>query len=105
MRIVAPLLIVSALTVALAPLAVAAPSADKCIKFWAEARYGALAWNHLVHVANICPAAAECAVSTDVNPEPQQVAVAGNTEVIVSTFMGSPARTFTPRVKCTMHAD
>ena len=78
----------------------AADSADKCIKSWPEVRYGALGYNHLVHVANSCATPAECTVTTDVNPEPQKVVVAGKTESVVTTFMGSPARVFKPHVSC-----
>jgi hypothetical protein len=79
-----------------------APTPNSCIKFWGEVRYGALGYNHLVHVANACQAAAECIVSTDVNPDEQKVTVNGKSEEVVTTFMGSPARAFAPRVKCTM---
>ena len=88
---------------ALALPAGAADSPGTCIRFWGEARYGALGYNHLVHIANSCAAAADCIVSTDVNPEEKQITVAGKSEEIVSTFLGSPARTFTPHVKCAMH--
>jgi hypothetical protein len=104
-RTVLPLLLALGLTVALTPVAppASAPTpADKCVKYWGEARYAALGYNHLVHVANACAVAADCVVSTDVNPEPQSVTVGGRSEVIVSTFLGSPARTFAPRVKCVM---
>ena len=79
-----------------------AESADACVRFWGEVRYGALGYNHLVHIANSCSAEAECVVSTNVSPEPQKVTVEGKSEVVVTTFLGSPARAFTPRVKCTM---
>jgi hypothetical protein len=82
--------------------AVGAQSADSCIKYWGEARYGALGYNHLVHVTNSCSLAADCVVSTDVAPDPQSTAVGGKSEVVVTTFLGSPARAFTPHVKCTM---
>ena len=100
--------VVVALTLALASTGAIAESseplesANACIKFWGEVRYGALGYNHLVHVANACSAAAECDVSTDVNPEVQRVTVAGRSEELVTTFLGSPARTFAPHVKCTM---
>jgi streptogramin lyase len=82
--------------------AAAAPTGS-CIRFWGEVRYGALAYNHIVHIANSCDAEAECVVSTDVNPEEQKVSVGGKSEVQVTTFLGSPARTFKPHVSCTMH--
>jgi hypothetical protein len=75
----------------------------KCIKVSHEARYRGLGYNHVVIVSNVCARAADCRVSTDVNPEPQDVSVAGGSQVEVVTFLGSPARDFTPRVTCAMH--
>jgi hypothetical protein len=80
----------------------AAQSADACVRFWGEARYGALGYNHVVHLANSCSAEAECVVFTDVNPEEQKVSVGGKSQALVTTFLGSPARTFKPHVKCVM---
>jgi hypothetical protein len=77
-----------------------AASAKDCIQAWPEARYRALGYNHIVHVRDICDQRAECSVSTNVNPEPQQVTVPGHSEVEVTTFLGSPAREFTPKVDC-----
>jgi hypothetical protein len=73
-----------------------------CVRSWGEARYGAVGYNHLVHIADACDAPAECIVSTDVNPEPQKVLVPPHAEIEVITFRGSPARVFVPRVECTM---
>ncbi|MGO8997684.1 MAG: hypothetical protein ACLQVI_30575 [Polyangiaceae bacterium] len=99
----APLLFATlALAILLAPRAATAQSADSCVKYWGETRYGAMGYNHIVHVANSCATAADCSVSTDVAPEPLKTEVAGKSQVEVTTFLGSPARTFTPRVKCTM---
>jgi hypothetical protein len=81
-----------------------ADSAAACIRVRAEARYRALGYNHIVHVADICESAAECDVSTDVNPQPTHVTVPPKSEVEVNTFLGSPARVFTPKVECTMQA-
>ena len=75
---------------------------ERCIRVHPEARYRGLGYNHIVHVADVCATPAECDVSTDVNPQPQHVSVAGNGEVEVATFIGSPARVFVPKVDCTM---
>jgi hypothetical protein len=77
-------------------------SAATCIRSRPEARYGALGYNHIVHVADTCTSAAECDVSTDVNPQPQHVSVAPKSEIEVNTYLGSPARVFVPKVVCTM---
>jgi hypothetical protein len=93
------------LSVALTSIAGAKePAADGCIRYWGEARFGGVGYNHLVHVANSCAASADCVVSTDVSPSAQAIEVAGNSEVLVNTFLDSPARTFTPRVKCTIRS-
>jgi hypothetical protein len=105
MRIALPLALALGVTAVTGSLASAASPADKCIRYWGEARYAALGYNHLVHVANVCAASADCVVSTDVNPQEQNVGVGGKSEIIVNTFVGSPARTFTPRVKCTMREE
>jgi hypothetical protein len=84
-------------------LADSAPDpAAACIKFRPEARYRALGYNHIVIVDDVCAASAECDVSTDVNPQPIHVTVPGKGEVEVTTFIGSPARVFIPRVDCKM---
>jgi hypothetical protein len=77
-------------------------TADRCIRATPEARYRGLGYNHIVHVANVCKVSAECDVSTDVNPQPTHVTVAGGEKVEVSTFLGSPARVFVPKVVCVM---
>ncbi len=83
----------------------AEPAADTvaaCIRVRAEARYRALGYNHIVRIADACESAAECDVSTDVNPQPTHVTVPPKSEVEVNTFLGSPARVFTPKVECVM---
>jgi hypothetical protein len=77
-------------------------TAEKCIRSSPEARYRGLGYNHIVHVSNVCKVSAECDVSTDVNPQPTHVTVAGGEKVEVSTFLGSPARVFVPNVVCVM---
>ena len=79
-------------------------TAAACIKVRPEARYLGFGYNHIVHVADVCATAAECDVSTDVNPQAQHVSVAAGGAIEVNTFMGSPARVFVPKVLCTMGA-
>jgi hypothetical protein len=71
-----------------------------CVTAWPEARFRGLAYNHIVHVKNACEQAVACQVSTDVNPSPTAVTVPAGGESEVTTFLGSPARVFTPRVTC-----
>jgi hypothetical protein len=71
-----------------------------CIGMAAQAIYNGAGYNHIVYLTNRCPGVAVCDVSTDVNPEPSHVTVPVNATIEVVTFLGSPARTFTPKVAC-----
>lgn len=62
----------------------------------------AYGYDHIVHVQNGCLKDASCSVATDVNPDAVIVKVAKSTEVETVTWLGSPAREFTPKVKCTL---
>ena len=70
-----------------------------CVRFWAQARYAA-GYDHLVYMANGCDLAVSCVVWTDVNPEAQVVPIRPQETIVVLTFRGSPARVFTPFVRC-----
>ena len=98
--------VVSLLAVVCAPAAsladAASDTAAACIRVHPEARYRGLGYNHIVHVEDVCARDAECDVSTDVNPQPAHVSVPGKGEVEVTTFIGSPARVFVPKVDCVM---
>jgi hypothetical protein len=78
------------------------PSPKDCIRSWAEPRFNGVGFNHLVRIQNACAVAADCVVTTDVNPDPTQAIVPPKGEVVVNTFLGSPARVFIPRVECAM---
>lgn len=71
-----------------------------CVEVRGEVRYGALAYDHIVHLKNVCDVAFLCTVKTDVNPQPIVVTVPARQEVEVLTFRGSPARVFVPYVTC-----
>ncbi len=79
--------------------------ADKpaCITYRAESVYRS-GYEHRVHIQNACESDAECAVSTNVNPEPIQVDVPAGTLVTVLTARGSPSYTFKATVSCTLRA-
>jgi hypothetical protein len=105
-------LVVAATIVALVGAVTRAKAADAgvadggaagCIESWPEARMQAYGYNHIVHIRDTCAVAADCIVTTDVNPEPTPVAVAAKSETEINTYLGSPARVFTPKVVCTMH--
>ena len=76
------------------------PDAPACVEHRAEARYRNLGYDHLVHVRNTCDARVACRVSTNVNPEPIELALRPGEERELSTWRGSPAREFTARVVC-----
>ena len=69
-----------------------------CYSVHGEARYGALAYKHVVIVTNRCEVELQCRVWTDVDPEPKQsvsVGPKGTAEVIVRAV--SPARSVPSR--------
>lgn len=72
-----------------------------CYSIHGEARYGALAYKHVVIVTNRCDIELQCEVWTDVDPEPRQpltVGPKGTGEVIVRAV--SPARSFKAYGEC-----
>lgn len=73
-----------------------------CIDVRGEVRYGAIGYDHIVHLKNVCEETYHCQVRTDVNPEPIVAIVPPHLEVEVVTFRGSPARVFVPYVTCAL---
>jgi hypothetical protein len=74
---------------------------QNCYSVHGEARYGALAYKHVVIVTNRCDIELQCEVWTDVDPSPRQsvsVAPKGTGEVIVRAT--SPARSFKAFGEC-----
>jgi hypothetical protein len=72
-----------------------------CYSVHGEARYGALAYKHIVIVTNRCDIELQCEVWTDVDPEPRHsvtVGPKGTAEVIVRAV--SPARSFKAYGEC-----
>lgn len=73
-----------------------------CVHARAEARYANYGYDHWVIIHNACGAAATCAVTTNVNPQPVRVGVPSGKTKEVLTFRGSPAREFSAKVACTL---
>ena len=73
-----------------------------CVKVRAEVRVGAIGYDHVVHLRNVCDHTWLCAVKTDIDASPGavQVAVPPRFEVEAVTSRGSPTRTFVPSVAC-----
>lgn len=95
------LLMLLAAALLVAPALVLAQSVvPSCVNVRSEARWGASAYNHVVIVQNTCDEDARCQVATNVTPTPTQVDVPAGETVETVTFLGSPAREFTPRVRC-----
>ncbi len=72
-----------------------------CYSISGEARYGALAYKHIVIVTNRCDITLQCEVWTDVDPSPRQsvsVEPQGKAEVLVRAV--SPARAFKAFGEC-----
>lgn len=81
----------------------AAPSGlPACIQVGTEARYVPYGYNHLVTITSGCKRPSTCTVSTDVSPEPRSVDVPANGRVVVTTFLGAAASTFSARVSCAL---
>lgn len=74
--------------------------ADSCVRVRGEVRYGALGYDHVVHLDNQCVRAFSCTITTNVNPTPIHAGVPPYRKVEVVTFRGSPARVFVPHVTC-----
>jgi len=92
-----------AITMSLPALGHAEDSNDvkNCYSVHGEARYGALAYMHVVIVTNRCDATLQCEVWTDVDPTPRQplsVGPKGTGEVIVRAT--SPSRSFKAFGEC-----
>ena len=72
-----------------------------CYQVRGEARYGALAYKHIVIVSNRCDITLQCEVWTDVDPTPRQKLTVGpNTEAETMTRSNSPARSFKAYGEC-----
>jgi hypothetical protein len=71
-----------------------------CVRVEASARFGAMAYDHWVHLENGCDRAVRCRVRTDVNPEVSTVALEPGARRDVATFHGSPASVFVATVDC-----
>jgi hypothetical protein len=73
-----------------------------CVRVSTDARYIPYGWSHVVVLASSCSKDATCSVSTDVNPEKQNVTVPKGATVEVVTFLSSPSRQFNANVHCTL---
>ncbi len=72
-----------------------------CFNVHGEARYGALAYKHIVIVTNSCDISLKCQVWTDVDPSPKlstSVGPKGTSETIVRN--NSPSRVFKAFGEC-----
>jgi hypothetical protein len=72
-----------------------------CYSVHGQARYGALAYKHVVIVTNRCDVTLQCQVWTDVDPSPKQsttVGPKGTSETIIRN--NSPARVFKAFGEC-----
>jgi len=79
----------------------AAQNVDECAQAQASARYVGYGFTHVVTLKNTCTRAVECALWTDVDPEPRTTvqADAGQTAEVV-TRRGSPSRDVTAYKSC-----
>jgi hypothetical protein len=94
-------LLVLAATIPIVGQADGADDIKNCYNVRGEARYGALAYKHVVIVTNRCELTLQCEVWTDVDPTPRHpvtVGPKGEAEVLVRN--NSPARAFTAYGEC-----
>lgn len=95
----------AALLLALTGTSGAAPDGGAgaaCVRVSTDARYIPYGWSHVVVLASTCAKDATCSVSTDVNPEKQNVEVPKGATVEVVTFLSSPSKVFTANVRCAL---
>jgi hypothetical protein len=78
----------------------AAAPLPACVLVASQSRYIPFGYNHFVTLTNGCSKPATCVVSTDVNPSPQNVAVAAGASVEVLTYMAAASSTFIASVSC-----
>ena len=71
-----------------------------CVDVKSEARFSGVGYDHLVTLKSACKKRLKCVVRTNVNSEPANVTLDPGEEESVLTWRGSPAREFTPDVKC-----
>ena len=72
-----------------------------CYSVHGEARYGALAYKHVVVVTNRCDLTLQCEVWTDVDPTPRQsVTVEPKAKAEVLVRNNSPSRSFKAFGEC-----
>jgi hypothetical protein len=101
--------VVASLFTALVVLATALPALGdeggqdmkNCYNIHGEARYGALAYKHVVIVTNRCEVTLQCEVWTDVDPTPRHsVSVEGGGTAEVLVRNNSPSRAFKAFGEC-----
>lgn len=81
--------------------AAAAANPDVCAEAHASARYVGYGYTHVVTLKNGCPKPVECALWTDVDPEPvTKVQVAPGERVEIVTRRGSPAHAVSAHKSC-----
>ena len=83
-----------------APVAKAVP-ADACAEARGSARYEAYGYTHVVTLRNGCDKPVECALWTNVDPEPRtSVQAAPGQSIDIVTRRGSPAREVVAQKSC-----
>lgn len=88
------------LTLTLLAPALSAEPGPACIKSRGEARARVIGYDHVVIIDNRCDRPATCVITTDVAPDPITATVDAKKTVELTTYRGSPASTFTPKVEC-----
>ena len=71
-----------------------------CVTYRADVRARAYGYDHWVLLDSTCTKTADCQVGSDVRTDPVAVAIAPGAHEEVNLWLGSPASSFTPSVKC-----
>ncbi|MEM6961456.1 MAG: hypothetical protein AAF550_06925 [Myxococcota bacterium] len=72
----------------------------ECAKVRHHAPYRGYGFHHIVEVENQCRKDLSCRITTNTNPEPEQLEVPKGTARSVTMFAGSPASEFQSTVHC-----
>ena len=74
--------------------------AGECVQVRTDASFATVGYDHIVTLKSACKNHVTCSVKTDVNPDATTLELDPGEEKSVVTWRGSPARVFTPIVKC-----
>lgn len=72
----------------------------ECVSVRANPVFNGSGYNHLVTVANACPATVACQITTNINPRATNVTVASGASETVNTYLNAAGYGFVATVHC-----